>query len=232
LREGVERELALLVYDTSQTAAANAFLYSPQLTQLLIIQAKFRLMRSEYPLLIGDVKQKGTSLDELLQEAGQLGLTLEELEELSIGISSRQRSFIEWISKLEERIETVKVNARNLKSLLADPLWGDAGPELERTLCPAIDLLQDQMTMDLRYQQITQTQASHAMQSLLTVTGVRGTQQERYVTLMLGILGIGVGVMGMAQCLPDNMLAWRFAVVLLSTIGMFIGVIWLWKKRR
>lgn len=222
-----DRDTSYLLFDTAHINQATRFVHF-LLPQLMLIQVKLRKIVREYQPQLSHVQQQEQALDSLLKQAAQPDLSLEGVERLSADISRRQATFIEGISQLQERLETVKVNVRNLELLLEDPLWGESRQAVRQRLIPGIQLLKEQMETDLRYQQITQEQARYALESLLTVTGVRNTQWERRITLLLGVLAIGFGLMGIAQCVPDEFVAVRLVIVGVSMCGILAGLVCLW----
>jgi hypothetical protein len=93
----------------------------------------------------------------------------------------------------------MRVNLRNVTLLMDDELWGEQRQRARQLLTADMALFAEQIETDLRYLRITQQQADLALQTLLTVTGVRGTQWERRMTLLLGMFA----VMAVAQVFPE-----------------------------
>ncbi|MFN3422528.1 MAG: hypothetical protein ACK40X_12480, partial [Armatimonadota bacterium] len=195
--------------------------------QLLLSRIKARVIAEAYHRhLLPQAQRQEQMLDALLKQSAERHLPLEMLERLSVDISRQQATFIESISTLEEQLQTLRVCMRNIELLLDDPLWGEQRQRAKQRLTSNIALLVEQMETDLRYLRITQQQADLALQSLLTVTGVRGTQWERRMTLLLGIFA----VMAIAQAFPE--LAWWWRLALIGLGGIIVGLGYWWMKKR
>jgi hypothetical protein len=150
-------------------------------------------------------------------------LHLEALEQLSADISRKQAAFVETLSELEEQLETMRVNLHNVTLLMDDALWGEQRQRAQQLLTADMALFAEQIETDLRYLRITQQQADLAPQTLLTVTGVRGTQWERRMTLLLGMFA----VMAVAQAFPELAWWWRLVLIGLGAIAVGLGYWWL-----
>jgi hypothetical protein len=150
-------------------------------------------------------------------------LHLEALEQLSADISRKQATFVETLSELEEQLETMRVNLRNVALLMDDALWGEQRQRAQQLLTAEMALFAEQIETDLRYLRITQQQADLALQTLLTVTGVRGTQWERRMTLLLSVFA----VMAVAQVFPELAWWWRLSLIGLGAIAVGLGYWWL-----
>jgi hypothetical protein len=104
-----------------------------------------------------------------------------------------------------------------------DALWGEQRQRGQQLLTADMALFTEQIETDLRYLRITQQQADLALQTLLTVTGVRGTQWERRMTLLLGVFA----VMAVAQAFPELAWWWRLVLIGLGSIAVGLGYWWL-----
>ena len=222
--EGLEA-VVLLYLDSAAQDAAN-FVHRA-LPQLLLSRIKFRVIAKSYHQhLFPQTQEQEQMLDSLLKQAAQRNLPLEVLEHLSANISRQQATFIESISMLEEQLQTLQVCMRNIDLLLSDSIWNNQRQRAKRMLTSDIALFMEQVETDLRYFRITQQQADLALQSLLTITGVRGTQWERRMTLFFGIFA----VMAIAQAFPELAWWWRLALIGLGSTAVGLGYWWL-KKR-
>jgi hypothetical protein len=104
-----------------------------------------------------------------------------------------------------------------------DALWGEQRQRAQQLLTAEMALFAEQIETDLRYLRITQQQADLALQTLLTVTGVRGTQWERRMTLLLSVFA----VMAVAQVFPELAWWWRLSLIGLGAIAVGLGYWWL-----
>lgn len=224
LLPNIKPATAVLLYSESGTQGASRFVHFV-LPQLLLSRLKAWAIADAYQkLLLPRAHKQEQTLDALLKQAAEPHLPLETLEQLSAEISREQAVFIEGISTLEEQLQTLRVCVRNVELLLSEPLWGKQRHWAEQQLTGDIALLVEQMETDLRYLRITQQQADLVLQSLLTITGVRGTHWERRTALILSIFT----VVAAAQVFPE-LGWWRFAVIGLGSIIVGLSYWWLRK---
>lgn len=218
-------EAMVLLYFPSAAHQASRFVHLV-MPQLLLSLIKARLIAEEYRYyFLPKVHRQEQELDATLKQAANPRLHLEALERLSANISRQQATFIEGISTLEEQLQTLRVCMRNVELLLDDVVWGEQRQWARQALTGNMVLLIEQMETDLRYLRITQQQADLALQSLLTITGVRGTQWERRITLLLGLFA----VMAVAQVFPE--LAWWWRLALIGLGGTVVGLARWWLRR-
>jgi len=221
-----EREASVLLYPASATRQASRFVHFI-LPQLLLSRIKSQVIRNRYyRFLLPQAQKQEQALDALLKQAAQPRLHLEALEQLSTEISRKQAAFVETLSELEEQLEIMRVNLRNVSLLMGDEVWGEERRRAQQLLTADMALFTEQIETDLRYLRITQQQADLALQTLLTVAGVRGTQWERRITLLLGIFT----VMAIAQVFPELAWWWRLALIGLGGIVIFLGYWWLRRR--
>jgi hypothetical protein len=218
-----ECEVSVFLYPASATQQTSRFVHFI-LPQLFLSRLKARVIRHRYHHhLLSQAQKQEQELDALLKQAAQPRLHLEALEQLSADISRKQATFVETLSELEEQLETVRVNLRNVTLLMDDALWGEQRQRAQQLLTADMALFTEQIETDLRYLRITQQQADLALQTLLTVTGVRGTQWERRITLLLGMFA----VMAVAQVFPELAWWWRLGLIGLGGIAVGLGYWWL-----
>jgi len=221
-----EREVLLLLYPAPATRKASHFVHFI-LPQLFLSRLKMRVIRNRYyHHLLPQAQKQEQELDALLKQAAQPRFHLEALEQLSVDISRKQANFVETLSELEEQLETMKVNLHNVTLLMDDEIWGEERQRVQQLLTADMALFTEQIETDLRYLRITQQQADLALQTLLTVAGVRGTQWERRITLFLGVFA----VMTIAQVFPE--LAWWWRLVLIGLGCIAVGLGYWWLRRR
>jgi hypothetical protein len=218
-----ECEVSVLLYPASANQQTSRFVHFI-LPQLFLSRLKARVIRHRYHHhLLPQAQKQEQELDALLKQAAQPRLHLEALEQLSADISRKQATFVETLSELEEQLETIRVNLRNVTLLMDDALWGEQRQRAQQLLTADMALFTEQIETDLRYLRITQQQADLALQTLLTVTGVRGTQWERRMTLLLGVFA----VMAVAQAFPELAWWWRLVLIGLGSIAVGLGYWWL-----
>lgn len=217
-----ESEAVAVLYGPSAAPEAGRFVHAV-LTQLLLSRRKAHVLADAYRrCFLRQAQTQERELDALLKEAAQWHSPLERLEHLSAAISQQQAAFIESLSTLEEQLQTLHVCNRNIELLLDDDAWSQQRQWARQLLTGDLALLMEQMETDLRYLRITQQQGDLALQSLLTVTGIRGTQWERRMTLLLGLFA----VMATAQVFPELAWWWRLLLILLGGIVVGLGHWW------
>jgi len=224
-----EQQLAVLFYFSSnvkQVQQASRFVHFI-LPQLFLSLLKVRTLYNEYlSNILPKAQMKEKELDDKLKNAEDYSLKLEVLERLSIEISKTQASYVENLSEVEELLETMKVNLQNICLIMKDDLWGKNWQSAQQQLISNIELHIEQMKSDLRYLRITEKQANLALQSLLTIKGVREIQWERRLALALGIFA----AMEFPQVFPE--LAWWLRICLIGLGGLVVGLIYLWLRSR
>lgn len=229
---GENRQLLLLLYPRRTEEKINWLVYL-QLPQLLLSRVKYRyLARRYYNSLWPETQNQEQRLDALLKKGLGERLSLGKLETLSKQVSREHAAFIESVSTAEEDLVSLKVSIRNLHLLLEDPWWEPEVREQGQRLWEDMQLFQEQMETDLRYWKITRQQSELALQSLLTVAGVRGAQWERRITLVLGLFA----AIGLAQVFPHSPIpgladsGWQAGIIGLGILIVLLAS-WLLSRR-
>jgi len=243
----------VVLYGESSTASAEQLVHLA-LPQIALARTKYRRIEEYYyedlftvsgdhlgvgqsvpsTGLLAQARANEQVLDDLLWDASEKRLALEDLEGFSTDISARQADLVKALCTLEEASEALCVNIRNVERVLQVPLWGDARDSVYSLLTDDMALLQDQLAADLRGLRITQEQADRALQSLQTAAGIRVAQWERRMTVLLGVFA----VMAPAQVWQTSPVAglsddrWRGLLVLAGAgaFALLFGSTVLWSR--
>jgi|GEM_PF-3080869 len=222
----------LLVRDTDEARAQAEELVHRLLPPLFLARLKGQVTaeKSERELLPAAHKLEG-KLSQDLHRIAEQPRRLKILEEASYSISQLQARLAESLSRCEETLVTLRVNAENLERLLGDPLFASHRTSLDVWLVAPLRLQMEQIETDLRYLTITHTQADRALRGIETMAGVRSARWERATAILFGLFV----VFGVAQAFPElpskAVLLWRAGLILIAAILIFLFT-WLLSRRQ
>jgi hypothetical protein len=164
-------------------------------------------------------------LDATLQRVAAQRSRLGNLERLSDDIARWQAAFAATLGRCDELAATLNVNAANLERLLADPVFAGR-TALDTLLVAPLRLGTSQMTADLNYLRITQTQADQTQRSIGIMAQVRSARWSRRTTMLLGAFA----VFGSVRVFPELPLSWRIGLSVLLVPSVLLAL-WLLARR-
>ena len=226
----------IFLYDTDAPQSDVYDLAYIVLPPLALIYLKWHQIKAEYLAnLLRNAEAAEQSLELALAAASIERLRVRDMEGHSGAIAQSQMKLERALSDIESRLQTLKINAKNLELLRSDARWLSAQPAATSSdslpLTREIALLIEQIEADLHYLRLTATEASGKLQYLETVTGIHSAQNERLIACVLGAFtGVGVG-----QLVPEfpwgtpepagapEDLWWRVALTLLGAVA-FLGL--------
>jgi hypothetical protein len=183
----------LLTPDTDEARAARTSFLDDVFPFIQIARLKCAHQRRRFEeFRRGRASQRAYELDVSLKDYANEALAgdLASLEAQCWRIARVQPDFAELISTGEEILHAVRINHRNLKTLLADPRVApaSAATDLGRAMVDPIHRDLEQIQLDLAYDKITQTQADSVLRGIETIASIRSNQAGRTLNKILLVL--------------------------------------------
>jgi hypothetical protein len=222
----------LLVNGTDRARMHAEELLHRVMPPLFLARVKWRLIVDELEdTVIPHAYKLEAELSSVMDQVRTQPRTLTLLEHASDAIPRIQVPFAEILNTCEERLQTLKVNRGNIQRLLqATPLCKKKTRLTELLLSP-LQLSSLQLSSDVRYFFLTQTQADRMLRGIQTMSALRSRRLETGLSVLLELFV----VLELFHAFPElhQQLTWysRVALIIVLMLTLY-GVVQLYISRK
>ena len=189
----------VFLYEAGAEGQAVAALAYQMLPALALIALKWFQIKSDYDArLLKAAESAENALESATRAVSITSLRVAALEGHSGAMAVGQIALDRALADINSRLQTLRINARNLERLRHDARWG-APPAQPLPFESEFALLIEQIEADLHYIALTSEEATRKLDYLKTVTEIHSAQNERLIALVLSAFA----GMAVAQVFPE-----------------------------
>lgn len=230
-----EKVFVLLVWDDHEARRQASHLLHRVFPQLFLTSSQnsaiLRQIEQNFSPTINLLKQGLIKeLHHVQIQLNEQPLRLKTLEQYCYRIAHLQAKYAENLAQFEASLTTMRLNLFNCEQALEDPLFKENKAKLDDLLASHLRFRIQQITADLNYLTIIQTQADRTLQGIKTMIEVHSARWERALAVLFGLFV----VFSIPQAFPEitqMTIKWRLAIHIGFVFGLFV-LVWILSRRK
>ena len=206
----------VFLYEAGTEKNAIAALAYQMLPALALIALKWFQIKADYDAnLLRAAESAENTLESATRAVSIESLRVAALEGHSGAMAVGQIALNRALADINSRLQTLKINARNLERLRHDARWG-AQPSQLLPFETDFALLIEQIEADSHYIGLTSNEATRKLDYLKTVTEIHTAQNERLIAYVLAAFT----AFSASQIFPELSWEWRGGIIAVSALAI------------